>query len=308
MDISANDILKASREEKLELLDFAINDEDRFFHDFLPILKQLLNDEDEEVRLLAVTGLWDYPNPEVIDKLFDMIYNDPSQEVRSKAIVTLGRFIYEGIIADYDFAWPLDQNSIVPDETLPKKDFLRVKRFLLNLFRDENQPLEVRRFAVEALSFLNEPQIVEIIRQTYEHPDPKMKLSAIFSMGRNNNRDWADILLEELESPNKEIQFEATRAAGDFVLPEAAPILKRFANSDDKDLALEAIWALGKVGGPDTRLFLEEYAESDDPDISEVAEAALDELTLLEMTEDFENNEFDDYLDDDWDEDDEDEI
>lgn len=281
MESLPDKILKASREAKIEFLDYVINDEERFSQDFLPLLGQLLDDQDAEVRKLAVTALWEYPEVEVIDWLFEIIRHDPSQEVRSKAVATLGRFVYEGEMADYDFPWgPEDL------ESLPQEDFLRVTQFLLDLYRDKNQSLETRRFAVEALSFLMESEVVEVIREAYEHPDQKMKLSAVFAMGRNGNEAWSSTLLNELESSVPEMQYEATRAAGEYCLVEAAPILMRLAQSGDQELALEALWSLGKTGGPGVRSFLEECATSGDSDVVEISEAALGELELLEIIED----------------------
>jgi hypothetical protein len=281
MESLPNDILKASREEKIEFLDFLINDDESLFQDSFVVLEQLLADDDAEVRQLAVTALWDYPYVEVIDQLLDVIRHDPSQEVRSKAVVALGRFVYEGTMEDYEHPWgPEDL------EYLPQVEFLRVSQFLLDLIRDDNQSLDTRRFAVEAISFLARPDVVEAIQAAYEHPDPKMKLSAIFAMGRSGNEIWASILLKELESSVPEMQYEATRAAGESYLREAAPILRRLAQSEDKMLAMEAIWSLGRAGGAGARFFLEECAASGDPELGEISEAALEELELSEMVED----------------------
>lgn len=281
MENTSDDILKATREEKIEFLEFLINDDERFFQDSFAVLEQLLADDDAEVRQLAVTALWDYPHVEVIDHLFDVIRHDPSPEVRSKAVAALGRFVYEGTMEDYDHPWGPDDL-----ETLPQEDFLRVNQFLMDLIRDDEQPVDTRRFAVEAISFLTGPETVEIIQEAYEHPDPKMKLSAVFAMGRNGNAIWAASLLKELESSIPEMQYEATRAAGESYLREAAPILRRLAESEDKVLALEAIWSLGRTGGAGARFFLEECAASDDLEVRDISQAALDELDLYEMIED----------------------
>ena len=288
MDISVDEVLRQPREDKISFVEAIINDGESGVTDPLPTLKALLRDKDETVRKLAVTAAWDYPDIEIIDVLFDIVYHDRSRDVRAKAVVTLGRFIYEGSIADYNYPWVALEEDPLKEEALPERDFLRVKQFLLDLFRNERQPLDVRRFAVESLSFLVAPDVITLIREAYEHPDPNMKVSAIFAMGRNGNEAWAGILLDELSSSVPEIQFEATRAAGEFGLQEAAPVLMDLADAENKDLALEAIWSLGRTGGAGVRPFLEEYSESEDPDVVEVAEAALDELGLTEMIDDLE--------------------
>jgi HEAT repeat protein len=267
-----------SKGEKTGFLTRVIEGED-YSTDYWPMLREYLEDKDAEVRSLALDGLWDYPVPELIAPLLEIARNDPSQEVRSKAIVTLGRYIYEGDMADYDFDWGAMEELMREDE-LPEGDFLRVKDFLLELVRDEGQPLDSRRFAIEALSFLNEPEVQDLIEAAYTHPDVKMKVSAIFAMGRQGNQRWADTLLKELDSEVKELQYEAVRAAGEAYLDKAFPRLEELALVDDKDLQLEAIWSLGKIGGEGVSEFLYDLADDEDEEIREVAEAALEELDL----------------------------
>ena len=267
-----------TKEKKLKFLTRVVEVGD-YSTDYWPVLCDYLKDKDAQVRSLALEGLWDYPVPELIAPLFEIARNDPSQEVRSKAIVTLGRYIYEGSMADYDFDWGAMEELMREDE-LPEEDFLRVRDFLIELVRDEGQPLDSRRFAIEALSFLNEPEVQDLIEAAYAHPDVKMKLSAIFAMGRQGDPLWADTLLKELDSEVEELQYEAVRAAGEACLDKATPRLKELALVDDKDLQLEAIWALGKIGGEGVSEFLYDLADDEDKEVREIAEAALEEVNL----------------------------
>jgi HEAT repeat protein len=267
-----------TKEEKIEFLARVVEGED-YSTNYWPVLRDYLEDKEAEVRSLALEGLWDYPVPELIAPLFEIARNDPNQEVRSKAIVTLGRYIYEGNMADYDFDWGAMEELMREDE-LPEEDFLGVKDFLLELVQDEGQPLDSRRFAIEALSFLNEPEVQDLIEAAYAHPDVTMKVSAVFAMGRQGDPRWADIILKELDSEVKELQYEAVRAAGEACLDKAAPRLEELALVDDKNLQLEAIWALGKIGGEGVSEFLYDLADDKDEEVREVLEAALEELNL----------------------------
>lgn len=85
-----------TKAEKLAHLEYIATSEARFFHDFSQEIEAYLEDEDPEVRTKAVQCLWDYPEPAYIDVLIDIAENDPSAQVRHKAIVTLGRFIVDG--------------------------------------------------------------------------------------------------------------------------------------------------------------------------------------------------------------------
>jgi HEAT repeat protein len=289
-----------SKEERIQLLNRVVEDRD-YFTDYLPVLQDFLDDEEAEVRKLAITGLWDYPEPGMIEALLDKAENDPNEGVRCRAIVTLGRYIFEGMIADYDFDWG-DLTEIVREDELPQEGFLQVKEFLLGLYRNQARTLDERRFAVEALSFLTDPEIFEIIEEAYAHPDQKMKMSAIFAMGRNGNVHWHDAILDELYSPVRELQLEAIRAAGEASFDGAGKDLWRMTYSNDRDMKLEAIWALGKTGWEGAFDRLDDLSDfGEDEEIREMAELALEEWYLYSgQLEDF-------YDEEDWEEFDEDE-
>jgi HEAT repeat protein len=272
-----------------------------YFTDYLPVLKDFLDDEEAEVRKLALTGLWDYPTPDMIEVLFDKAENDPDEKVRCRAVITLGRYIYEGEMADYDFDWG-SLKEIMREDELPQEDFLRVKEFLLGFYRDQEKTLDERRFAVEALGFLTDPEVFEIIEEAYAHPDKKMKMSAIFAMGRSGNVRWEDAILDELRSPVKELQIEAIRAAGESGFEGAGKVLQRLTYSDDRDVKLESIWALGQTGWEEAFERLDELTYlGEDAEIREAAELALEDWLLYSGSlEDY-------YEEGDWEEFDEDE-
>jgi HEAT repeat protein len=290
-----------SKEEKTQFLSRIVEGSD-YLTDYLPVLKDFLDDEEAEVRKLAITGLWDYPDAEMIEALFDKAENDPDEGVRCRAIVTLGRYVFEGVMADYDFDWG-SMTELVREDELPQEDFLRVNEFLLDLYRNPEKTLDERRFAVEALSSLTNPEVFEIIEETYAHPDIEMKKSAIFAMGRNGNVRWHDTILDELYSPVRELQLEAIRAAGAAYFDEAGKDLWRLTHSEDRDVKLEAIWALGQTGWEGAFERLDDLAFfSEDEEIRDTAEAALEEWYLY-------SGQLEDVYDDeeDWEEFDEDE-
>jgi len=267
------------KEERTQLLGRIVEGED-YFTDYLPVLKDFLDDEEAEVRELAITGLWDYPEPEMIEVLLDKAENDPDEGVRCRAIVTLGRYILEGMMANYDFDWG-PMTEIASEDELPKEDFLRVKGFLLGLHRNPEKTLDERRFTVEALSFLTSPEVSKIIEEAYAHPDKEMKTSAIFAMGRNGSVRWHDAILEELHSPARELQLEAIRAAGEAGFDGAGKHLLRLTYSDDRDVKLEAIWSLGQTGWEGAYDRLDDLAFfSEDEEIQNTAELALEEWCL----------------------------
>ncbi len=269
-----------SKMDKLRLLN-AIDESDEYNEEHLKVLGILLEDEDPEVRAGAAMAIWNYPEVQFIDKLFELAINDPSQEVRSQAIKTLGRYIYEGLTNDYELFSTGPMADILAPE-LPLEDFLRVKNFLINIFHNENLPLESRRCAVESLGFLSDPEVIEVIEEAYHHPDAQMKVSAIFAMGRSGLERWEPIILSEIQSEIYDIRYEAVKAAGEAMVEKAVPLLVNIALSpkEDKALRMEAIWSLGLIGGEEAEKALSTLCYDPDPDVREVAEAALEECEL----------------------------
>ncbi|MEW6096598.1 MAG: hypothetical protein AB1567_08745 [bacterium] len=131
------------------------------------------------------------------------ISNDNNESVRVAAIIILGRYIYEGVEAEIDSDWESYWQTI---EIIDKESFLKVKNYLLKLINDKTSSIKIKRHAVEAISFLYEPKIIDIIYHTYNHPDERMKISALFSMGRNANTRFENIILKELDNPNYKIK------------------------------------------------------------------------------------------------------
>jgi HEAT repeat protein len=295
-----SDQQEMSREEKLQLLESLDVSED-FFTDYTPTILEFIDDPDAEVRAQAIRCLWDYPDADLIDTLMDKAKNDPAQGVRSAALAGLGRYIYEGDMADYEHAdlW----GDLLEDE-LSQEDFERTRQFLLGVAHDPQASLDSRRFALEALSFLTDDEVTRLIDRAYNHPELKMKISAVFAMGRQGLRRWDKTLLREMDSPVPELRYEAVRAAGESFLEKATPKLLEIAHTvHDKDLQIAAILSLGRTGGDDAFLFLDSLTGSRDPDLHQAAEAALEDwLTYHGQDEwDLDEEEWGEE-DEDWDE------
>jgi HEAT repeat protein len=284
MSASQND---SNKQEKVILLKRLVESED-VFSDNQSIFLAYLSDPDPEVRSLAIQGLWDYPDPDLIDPLMDIAQRDPDQPVRNRAITVLGRYVYEGEMADYGFDWG-ELEAVLREDELPEESYQRVVAFLLDIARDQSAHLDARRLSVEALGFSSEPEIVELVEQAYHEPSMEMKASALFAMGRSGLERWDAYILANLDSPAPQVQLEAVRAAGELFLDEAAPALLSLADSvTDQNLRYEAIWALGHMKSPGVWQFLDDISQdpTEDEETRQIAEAAMDEYEMLqEMTE-----------------------
>lgn len=248
----------------------------------LKLLHALLQDPDAQVRAEAIACLWHDPDVRWISMLMHLATNDPHLDVRAHATSALGRYVYEGEHARLENWADLWEDEITPE------DYQRVIQFLFRLAHDPDEPLTIRRYAIEALAFRSgDPVVEDLIEWAYHHPDRRMKVSALFAMARHGHERWDQYILAELHSPDAQIQYEAVRAAGELGITEATETLIELATRKGvrKPLRLLAIYALGETG--DQRAFpvLEKLARARDRDVRDVARDALEEWLMVSQFE-----------------------
>jgi HEAT repeat protein len=169
---------------------------------------------------------------------------------------------------------------------VPDENYLNKLRELSEKSTDE------RRYALEALGFLDDEEIDGLIQQAYESDNSLLKISALFAMGRSGRIKWKDIVLKEFHNTNKDIQLGAIKAAGELGMKEAGDDLLSFTYSKDKDIMEEAVWSLGKTGYSEAYERLDELIMSSNKKLRELAEAAMDEWYIA-------SENYDDELEDD---------
>ncbi len=259
--------------------------------DFGPVFMLALGDEDAEVRETAIQGLWENESPTLITPFLHILRTDEAVNVRAAAATALSKYIYLREIEE------LDPTYVAP-----------IEQALLEIIRTPTEDIEVRRRAVEAIAFSGEEGIPEIIENAYYDDNVKMRVSAVFAMGRSADSRWLPRVLAELDSPINEIRYEAARACGELEARKAVPRLVELARQDpDIEIQEMAIWSLGKIGGDEARDALISLADSENEAVAFAAEDALDELNLFSGVLDMfsydpdnpDDDEFFDYLLDD---------
>ncbi|MFV9506714.1 MAG: HEAT repeat domain-containing protein [Oscillochloridaceae bacterium umkhey_bin13] len=233
--------------------------------DFRPVLRACLNDADPDVRAAAIIGLWEDESERTMDRLITLL-DDPAGPVRSAATLALAPFAYRAELGE-----------------LPAPAAQRVQAALLRVVADPEQPLEVRRRAVEGLGYFASSKEAQVeIGRAYAHSEQMMRESAVLAMGRSMRPTWFPYLERELKSPSPALRYEAARAVGEIgedgrpLLPALLPLV----DDEDSEIALAAIWSLGQVGGPSAKRLLERLARSKNEARSQAASAALEELDL----------------------------
>lgn len=229
--------------------------------DFQGIFRFLLADQDPEVRANAVGGLFEDESPWLLHNLISLLRKDPAPQVRSQAAISLGRF---ALLAEME--------DLEPDQAQELRTALR------ETIHHPQEDLEVRRRVVEALAYFGDHEVREIISQAYQDPAQKMRVSAIFAMGRSLDHHWSQTLIAELENKDPEIRYEAAHSCGELELKPAVPALARLMQDPDREVQESAVWALGQIGGGEARRLLAAATSSEDQYLAEEAAEALSEL------------------------------
>jgi HEAT repeat protein len=255
----------ARRRKLLQLLNDS--SEANFEMDFRDINHFALKDPDSEVRQYAIEGLWEDESLHLMHKLIQAANHDPSLDVRCAAVTELGRFLLLGEYGD-----------------IPDAQAAQARESVLNALHMDEEP-ELRRRALEAIANSSHEGVRDMIDEFYNHEDLRMRMSAVFAMGRTCDQDWAPEILQELQSQIPEMRYEAARAAGHTELAEAIPYLLRVIDeTDDVEILEISIWALGEIGGDRARKALTEivaHAEAQgDEQVYDAAREALDAASL----------------------------
>lgn len=269
----------------LERRRFVINqlvelNEDRFDVDFSLLYRAALSDPDEQVRRSAIDGLWEDESVSLVEVLIRLLKNDPSTLVRAGAATSLGKFVF-----------------MTECEDLPQGKGTLVRQVLEQTIGDAHEDREVVRRAVEAIAFINDDHIQQIISDTYAQRDEMMRISAVFAMGRNADAMWSDIVYDELQNASAAMRFEAARAAGEMQLERTVPQLIAMVQDTDAEVQQTVIWALGQIGGKRAESTLQKLVKSTNEAVSETAQEALDELEFASAALDLLVHEAEDDLD-----------
>jgi HEAT repeat protein len=256
-------------ERRLEIV-HALDDlgEDNVDMDFRPVLRASLSDADPDVRAAAIAGLWEEESEQTMERLIALL-DDEAGVVRSAATVALAPFAYRAELGELSAAGAQ-----------------RVFATLMRVATDPEQPLEVRRRAVEGLGyFAGSKEAQAELGRAYAHSEITMRESAVLAMGRSMRPTWFPYIERELKSPSPALRFEAARAVGELgdegrhLLPSLLPLV----DDDDTEISLAAIWSLGQVGGPSAKRLLERLARSKDDTRRQAAAEALEELSMGEL-------------------------
>jgi HEAT repeat protein len=235
--------------------------------DFTNVFLACLADRDEDVRLQAVLGLEGEEDSSVISPLLGLLKDDPSDETRAAAATILSQFALQA-----------ELGKLPPDRAR------EVYSILLAVVEDRTESLEVKRRALEAISFFGIPRVKELIEEAYHSGDIDLMASAIYAMGRNCDPAWLPILVEEMDNAEAEIRYEVAEAWGELGLEEAVPHLLDLAHDVDSQVRQAACRSLEKIDEPKARHALRQLLSSAHDDVRETAASTLADMDFLEFS------------------------
>ncbi len=227
---------------------------------FDTVFTTALRDHDAAVRRLAIEGLWEDQEREVIPDFVDLVQRDPDESVRSTAALALGRFV---LLGEYGDVRP--------------RDLVLVTDTLRSVAADPAESPDVRGRAVEALGASSQPWARDLIEDAYSSGDDRMVASALHAMGRSADSYWLPTLLQELDSGDPVLRYEAAGALGAIGDDEAVPYLAEHLDDEDGEVQEAAIASLGEIGGDDAIAALRSRLQMDGVAQQDAIEAALEQ-------------------------------
>jgi len=245
-----------------ELLNLA---EDNVDLNFDAVFTRGLTDDDPDVRLGSVRGLWEHEQPDIIDPLLNILEHDEDPGVRAEAALALGRFV-----------------GLAVEGKLRDRHFKRIEEALRSTIENTGEVQEVRARALESAGAYDAPWVRQAIRDSYESGLFRFKVSAVHAMGRSCEHRWLPLLLKELNSDEPELRYEAALACGSLGDENAIPHLIRLLVDPDEEVKEAAIHSLGEIGGPQARAALLALLDSESQAVRDAATEALAQLDYEE--------------------------
>ncbi len=235
-----------------------------FTLDFGAVFRVAIEDEDAQVRARAIEGLWEDHDVRLVRPLVERLREDEAVEVRAAAATSLGRFIFLGEI-----------------EKIRSQPRSLAYNALLDACQAPDEHIEVQRRALESLAYVGSEAVIALIREAYTAPEEKVRISAVFAMGRSADTRWEEQVQRELYNPNPEMRYEAAKACGELQLREAVSGLEDLTEDADAEVQSAALWALGQIESEKAREILEYYCRAENEAARTAAESALEEWEFL---------------------------
>ncbi len=256
---------EAPLKRKLEVLDrLILIGIENVSLNFDEIFSFCLRDSSPEVRLKALEALEGTEDTQVVRYVVRMLLEDIDERVRASACSFLAPIALKAELGE-----------------LPQSMASQVEAALRSTWENEASGIECRRCALESLSYINQPYVLEAIEKAYYSEIKGMKVCSLVGMGRSLNPRWIPIIIKELVNPDQKIQLEAINACGEIANDTLVPYMLPLLESPVPIIKFATIISLGHTGGPIAEETLRSLTKSEEPNVREAARDALDELIAI---------------------------
>lgn len=247
------------------------------------ILEALLgSNEEERQTALNLAGDLVVMNEPIATALLAILGDrQASPDDRGRAAIALGPALEECDLADWDDV------SDVP--VISRSLYDTARAALREAWADHENPVVVRRLALEAAVRAPEPWQRAAITEAFRAGDHDWRLCGLFCAGYVSGFEMQ--VFAALDDEDEAIVMQAVLAASDAQLSLAGPNLLALADSDTTPRALReaAIDALGHVDVPGRERVLSQLVAGDDAGLSDLASFALSEMHGFEDVETWES-------------------
>lgn len=241
-----------------------------FVVDFESLFVLMLADENSDVRITGLNGLWDSVTTSLIPTILELAHDDDALDVQVAAARTLTHYV---LLAEWEELPAVPVAPIVPS--------------LIELYDEPTTAVSLKAAILEAISPAPHPRLSSMIEDAYGSADRQLRLSAIFAMGGAADERWLPILLEEIESYETDVRIEAIRAIGLIGDETAVSDLINQLVDEDEDIISITIQALGEIGGDQASEVLRNLLEN--PDYESYEDAIDEALEISHILYDIEN-------------------
>ncbi len=217
------------------------------------LIKPLAYDNNPEIRESLALSLGVRQDIQMLDSVRVLI-QDKVPTVREAAVMSFGQ------IPDA----PLDELAIQLEDSNP-----RVRLAISGILADrvsQNQQLTerfihlaktdssnlIRSTAISALAGINQPQVIEVVRDNFRSNDPQLRQSAIFAAAQINSPSMRTLLQNALSDQNPLIRSSAISGLGTRIAqdPQLISTIKPFIRDSDFRVREAAIRTLGLSENP----------------------------------------------------------
>ncbi|MBA2321543.1 MAG: HEAT repeat domain-containing protein [Deltaproteobacteria bacterium] len=211
----------------------------------------------------------------VVGALIDIVRNaEDDEDLRAGSAIALGPAI-EAHASSFE---DLEEASV------SKETYERACVALEDTWRDQAEPVVVRRAALEAAVRAARPWQSDAVRAACASEDPDWRATGVFCAVYVE--DLGPLALAALDDPDVEVRAAAIRAAGDLGADEVDRFLAILASPDSPTtLQVAAMDALGALGAERAASAIEPFLDSDDYDLAEAAQEAIEQIALASEIE-----------------------